>query len=71
MAGIEVLLPALLRINSGSADSFTDAAGNVWAADSNFVGERLPMSVEMLVLPRGDVRLQASCMLWLPNMLHL
>ncbi|KAK9902860.1 hypothetical protein WJX75_008891 [Coccomyxa subellipsoidea] len=38
VGGIEVLLPALLRINSGSSDSFTDAAGNIWAADSNFVG---------------------------------
>ncbi|BDA51169.1 probable receptor-like protein kinase At1g30570 at N-terminal half [Coccomyxa sp. Obi] len=39
VGGIEVLLPAIVRINSGGiSGDFTDALGQVWASDSNFVG---------------------------------
>lgn len=41
VGGIEVLLPAIVRINSGGASGFTDALGQVWASDTNFVGEWL------------------------------
>lgn len=50
VAGIEVLLPALLRINSGSADSFTDAAGNVWAADTGFIGTFTSHAITLCML---------------------
>ncbi len=37
-AGIEVLVPALMRINAGAVNDYTDSDGAVWAADHSFVG---------------------------------
>lgn len=51
VAGIELLLPALLRIDAGSSAAFTDAAGNAWAADFAFVGERASLFLDAACAP--------------------
>jgi hypothetical protein len=37
--GVEVLLPAIMRINAGGLIDYTDSDGIMWKADHSFVGE--------------------------------
>ncbi|KAK9902778.1 hypothetical protein WJX75_005808 [Coccomyxa subellipsoidea] len=38
-AGVEVLLPAIMRINAGGLIDYTDSDGIMWKADHSFVGD--------------------------------
>jgi hypothetical protein len=38
LSGLEVLLPAVLRINAGCDTNFTDALDNLWLADFSYIG---------------------------------
>lgn len=39
LAALEITIPALFRINSGSSKAFTDAVGHQWLADYAYIGE--------------------------------
>ena len=51
---VQVLQPALVRINSGSGALFTDAVFRDWEADTNNIG--LPLSNSFLVLHCLDAK---------------
>ena len=57
----QVLLPAVLRINSGAPQSFQDGDNNTWAADFGNIGALCLLCVTWCAGPACCLQLQPSC----------